>query len=133
MKFNESPSNQQLQELQALLDKNPEPGIADIWVTVCPRYLTIEDNGKAVGVASMICLGDEAWELHKLYVARDYRTKGSGAALVQRVIEIAREQGVGELFIEISGDSFPFWQRMAESWKFNEYGGNKYSIQVPSP
>lgn len=128
MKFIKSPSQLQLNELQTQLEKNPEHGIVDIWVCIEPFYLLAEENGESIGVAS-ISLGNEAYELYKLYVSKIHRGKGIGTALVNEIIEIAKQNDVSEILIEIAGDSRPFWVNFSKDKSIHCYTNEKFSIK----
>ena len=125
MQFNYPAPQVQLDELQAILDANPEPGIVDIWACWNPFYIVAEDAHSAVGVAS-VNWGHDLCELHKLYIPPSSQRRGIGTALVEKVISILRENNVPELGIEIVDGSLPFWKKFAETHVMRPIDDNKF-------
>ena len=129
MKFHYPAPQAQLEALQEILNANPEPGIDDIWVTWNPRYIVAEDASLVVGVAGL-SWGDDLCELFKLYVPPSSKRKGVGTALVDKTMEILRENHVAALGIEVVEGSFPFWEKIAEIYPIEHYYDNKYIFHL---
>ncbi|BEP42985.1 GNAT family N-acetyltransferase [Variovorax sp. V15] len=128
MQFNESPTIEQLRELQKLLSENLEKnGIQNIYGEDDPFYLLAEDAGVSLGIAT-INLGSEEAELYKLYVPPTHARKGVGTALVKKAIEILQKNQIKELHIEIAGESHDFWNRIVENREIRIYAPNKFGI-----
>lgn len=81
-----------------------------------------------IGVASMSC-GDKSCEIYKLYISPSHRRKGIGSALVNKAVEISRKNGATEVFIEIAGNSRPFWTKVTRNKKIHCYSGEKFGIK----
>lgn len=119
----------QADELQKVLDENPEPGIVDIRASVNPVYIVAMDADSVIGVAALNW-GSDLCELYKLYVSPLSKRKGIGRALVEKVIEILRDNNVACLGIQITERSAPFWERMAETYSFKHFYGEKYFLDI---
>lgn len=131
MIINQSPSAEQLRDLQDVLDHDEGAGISDIWGLLVSGFLGAEVDGRLVGVASVI-YGENEAELFKLYVAPPYRRSGVGLALVEATLEQLRVRNLQELNIEVAGNGRNFWRRVAAGYKCNSYGDSKFSIIVGS-
>jgi GNAT superfamily N-acetyltransferase len=132
MRIIENPTDRQLNDLQKVLENDPGVGIVDIWTMTSPFYLVAEDGGVAVGVAST-SLGEGVAELYKLYVVPSYRGKQVGRQLVDYVIRKLRARYVEELIVEIAGDSYGFWQKLAWEYQLNDYGPGKFGMLINMP
>lgn len=117
MKFNLSPSDSQLKAIQNQLEQEKFQGIRDIWVCISPYYFGVEENNLLIGVASM-SLGSEACELYKLYVPISHRGKGVASSLVKKAIEISKNHGAHELYVQTAGDSRGFWEKIVKNENF---------------
>ena len=63
-------------------------------------YLDISDDGIARGCIALRKLSDGKGEVKRLYVRPEYRGKGIATALVERIIEDARNIGYKELYLD---------------------------------
>lgn len=130
MKIIESPSEEQLNQLQEVLGNEQNAGIVDIFGPMVSVYLGAEDAGSLVGVAS-ISLWEECAELYKLYVAPSHRRRGIGRALAEATIEYLKVRNIRELDVEISGRSRDFWESFASRFEILWYSHEKFGITVP--
>ena len=84
-------------------------------------YLDISDDGIARGCIALRKLSDGKGEVKRLYVRPEYRGKGIATALVERIIEDARNIGYKELYL----DTLPELEsavRLYKSFGFEETG-----------
>ena len=84
-------------------------------------YLDISDDGIARGCIALRKLSDGKGEVKRLYVRPEYRGKGIATALVERIIEDARNIGYKELCL----DTLPELEsavRLYKSFGFEETG-----------
>ena len=90
----------------------------------CPDgrfYLDISDDGIARGCIALRKLSDGKGEVKRLYVRPEYRGKGIATALVERIVEDARNIGYKELYL----DTLPELEsavRLYKSFGFEETG-----------
>ena len=84
-------------------------------------YLDISDDGIARGCIALRKLSDEKGEVKRLYVCPEYRGNGIATALVERIIEDARNIGYKELYL----DTLPELEsavKLYKSFGFEETG-----------
>lgn len=84
-------------------------------------YLDASDDGIARGCIALRKLSDGKGEVKRLYVQPEYRGKGIATALVERIIEDARDIGYKELYL----DTLPELEsavRLYKSFGFEETG-----------
>lgn len=84
-------------------------------------YLDISDDGIARGCIALRKLSDGKGEVKRLYVRPEYRGNGIATALVERIIEDARNIGYKELYL----DTLPELEsavRLYKSFCFEETG-----------
>ena len=84
-------------------------------------YLDISDDGIARGCIALRKLSDGKGEVKRLYVRPEYRGKGIATALVERIIEDARDIGYKELYL----DTLPELEsavKLYKSFGFEETG-----------
>jgi GNAT superfamily N-acetyltransferase len=72
-------------------DKHYAPPRGAFWV--------VTDAGRIVGSIGVERVDATSAELHRLYLDSDRRGQGLGEALVQRVVDWCREQGIGRLVL----------------------------------
>lgn len=86
----------ELPAVEALLVENNLPvlGVADDF----GDFIVAEHEGRIIGVTGLERCGDDGL-LRSAVVASDWRGKGVGAALVERVIETAEDSGVRGLYL----------------------------------
>ncbi|MDC6133032.1 GNAT family N-acetyltransferase [Burkholderia gladioli] len=127
MKIIENPAQKYLNSLQKMLAKELDVGIYDIHAIVAPLYIVAEENGSALGVATVSQTGS-CPELHKLYVAPLYRQRGVGRQLVEYAISLFTAKGAQELCVEMTEQSRSFWERTVANRKLEWIDSNKFSI-----
>ena len=84
-------------------------------------YLDVSDDGIARGCIALRKLSDGKGEVKRLYVRPEYRGNGIATALVERIIEDARNIGYKELYL----DTLPELEsavRLYKSFGFEETG-----------
>lgn len=84
-------------------------------------YVDISDDGIARGCIALRKLSDEKGEVKRLYVRQKYRGNGIATALVERIIEDARNIGYKELYL----DTLPELEsavKLYKSFGFEETG-----------
>lgn len=84
-------------------------------------YLDISDDGIARGCIALRKLSDGKGEVKRLYVRPEYRGNGIATALVERIVEDARNIGYKELYL----DTLPELEsavRLYKSFGFEETG-----------
>ena len=84
-------------------------------------YLDISDDGIARGCIALRKLFDGKGEVKRLYVRPEYRGNGIATALVERIIEDARDIGYKELYL----DTLPELEsavKLYKSFGFEETG-----------
>lgn len=132
MKINEDPTERQLKDLQKILSGERDAGIVDIWSVLDPLYMVAEEDGNAIGVAT-ISMGDDIAELYKLYVVPTHRGKGVGGKLVENVVARVRDRNVEELIVEIAGNGADFWERWKARYQTTDYGSDKFGMLLNKP
>lgn len=58
-----------------------------------------DDGGQVVGCVGVTDEGEGVFELHRLYVLASARRSGAGSALVQWVLDVARERGARKVML----------------------------------
>ena len=84
-------------------------------------YVDVSDDGIARGCIALRKLSDGKGEVKRLYVRPEYRGNGIATALVERIIEDARDIGYKELYL----DTLPELEsavRLYKSFGFEETG-----------
>ena len=84
-------------------------------------YLDVSDDGIARGCIALRKLSDGKGEVKRLYVRPEYRGNGIATALVERIIEDARNTGYEELYL----DTLPELEsavKLYKSFGFEETG-----------
>lgn len=84
-------------------------------------YLDVSDDGIARGCIALRKLSDGKGEVKRLYVRPEYRGNGIATALVERIIEDARNIGYKELYL----DTLPELEsavKLYKSFGFEETG-----------
>ncbi|MBN1533249.1 MAG: GNAT family N-acetyltransferase [Spirochaetes bacterium] len=63
-------------------------------------FLVLEANSALRGTAGLIPTGDGTCEIRKMYLHRDYRGRGIGRHLLERLLREARERGFSRVTLE---------------------------------
>ena len=61
-------------------------------------WMIAEDNGRIVGIGSLLEMGPTLSEVRSLAVAPDYRKFGVGSQIVNALIDLARERNIPNVF-----------------------------------
>ena len=133
MKIVKNPPKKYLNELQRSLEAERMVGIVDIWdesFQSKPIYYAAMDNDKAIGVATLRPGSGTFIELYKLYVSPTHRKHGIAVELLTHVIAILKSEGKTELHIQVTEQSFSFWQRVGIIWKIEPWFDDKYIISL---
>lgn len=129
MEIIENPTAGQLAQIQAVLEKDKDAALRDIYGQFISQYIAAKENGAIVGVAAIREQLKSA-ELLKLYVVPSHRKKGVGKLLFDRTMAILAAKGCGELDIEILGDSGAFWAKVKSKLKIDEFPDNKFTVNI---
>lgn len=79
------------------------------------HVLAMMPDGKPVGTARLLDSG----QIGRMAVLRDYRNRGIGGRMLMRLLEIAAENNIGNLFLNSQCDAIPFYKKFG----FIEQGG----------
>lgn len=93
------------------------------------RYLVAEENGEILGYCGFTYVLDEA-EIPNVCVSAQVRGRGIGKALMTALEEMAKELGVGVLYLEVRQSNLPA-QRLYHSVGFVENGLRKDFYEQP--
>jgi ribosomal-protein-alanine N-acetyltransferase len=86
------------------------------------RYVVWEQHGRLAGYAGLRAVaGARDGDVQTIAVAEGSRGRGSGRMLLRRLIVLAHERGVRDLFLEVRADN-PVAQRLYASEGFAETG-----------
>lgn len=96
------------------------------------HYLGLEDSvtGHLAGYAGLLAVGTEG-DVQTIAVDPGYRGRGAGRRLMYALLDVAREQGVRELFLEVRADN-PIARALYDSLGFAEIGLRKGYYQPGS-
>lgn len=75
---------------------------------------TADETGRLVGTAGVVRISDDAFELRKMYLARETRSRGVGAALLDLCVTHARVAGACRLVLDTVDqmkDAIAFYER----------------------
>lgn len=109
-----------LQEVLKSENSTRTTGIRDIWVCLYPAgFITAEISGLIVGVASLSHT-NEIGELHKLYVAPDYRGLGIARNLISESVKHLSKLGATEILIEPTEESSEFWDSVRDNYNITD-------------
>ncbi|MFM5072854.1 GNAT family N-acetyltransferase [Aeromonas hydrophila] len=116
MNIIESDNREMLDSIQSTLNlelKSEENvGITDIWPTLGnSRYFIVTLGDKPISVATLH--GYDEPELYKLYVIPSYRGKNVARTLVEHIMSVLYQDGINELFVEMTYSSSGFWESIA--------------------
>ncbi len=90
-----------------VIDEARNPDINDIAATYVDRghlFLVAQDGSGLVATGALIFEDEHAGQLVRVSVARHWRRRGLGRALVQCLIKVARNQGLVRLWMETNDD-----------------------------
>jgi putative acetyltransferase len=97
------------------------------------RFFVARLDGSAVGCAALVLHGDGEAELKRMFVADAARGLGAGRALLQRIEETARRDGVRVLRLETgvrNAEALALYRRegFLERGPFGSYGPDPFSV-----
>ena len=97
------------------------------------RFFVARLDGRAVGCAALVLQGDGEAELKRMFVADAARGQGAGRALMQRIEETARREGVRVLRLETgikNAEALALYRRagFGERGPFGSYGPDPLSV-----
>ncbi|QCC50490.1 GNAT family N-acetyltransferase [Halapricum salinum] len=75
-------------------------------------HLAAYDDGEPVGAGRFRTLDDRTGKVERIAVLADYRDGGLGRAIMGRIEEIAREEGVDRLVLHSQTRAAPFYARV---------------------
>lgn len=87
------------------------------------RYIVAKADGRVVGYAGMWIIIDEG-HITNIAVHPEYRRMGIGSALMSRLIEIARAEGVESMTLEVRKSNFAA-QKLYQKYGFKASGIRK--------
>jgi ElaA protein len=67
--------------------------------------------GEPVGTGRLIPVGDDQGKIGRMAVLKRYRGQGVGSAIIARLMEVAREQGMSALSLAAQVHAIPFYER----------------------
>ncbi|AOR59234.1 GNAT family N-acetyltransferase [Pectobacterium parmentieri] len=120
MKIINNPPEVVLQKIQKILtkeneDTKPSVGIVDLGGSDgCLHYVALDDDEEPIGAATL----QFESELYKLYVVPLHRKNKVAEGLVKHVMEIVKQKGESELFIETTEQAIPFWNKLINNNNF---------------
>ena len=118
-KANTEPADVHALEVDALVD----PAVT---------FFSLRRDGTLLGVAALKHLDDDHAEIKSMHTAEAERGRGVGRALVERLVEIARERGHRRVSIETgAGPAFAAARRLYASAGFEPCG--PFGDYPPSP
>lgn len=97
-------------QFQLTVEQMAEPGLA--------VFVARDEDGRAVGMASLKEHGDGLGEVKRMYTTPSVRGQRVGSCLLQRVEALAAERGLSRLVLE-TGEAPGF----EEAWRLYERGG----------
>lgn len=127
MEFIHPATDEQVDEIQAILADDPRQGIVDVRGEGLIYHVIVREAGAVIAIASVDSHTGELW---KLYVAPSHKGRGIGTALVNKVIELLRDGGFDELLIEMTEQSFPFWEKFVTGRTLTQTDYNKIAIAI---
>ena len=76
--------------------------LTDFYVSCGGEYFVVLFEDRVVGGAGIAPLkGDtKCWELQKMYLDSEFRGKGLGNQLMEKCLEVSKEKGIEELYLE---------------------------------
>lgn len=84
-------------------------------------FVARDETGRAVGMGALRREGDGLGEVKRMYTLPEVRGQRVGSALLDRIIELARSEGIARLVLE-TGDRHPDAWRLYESRGFTRCG-----------
>ena len=127
MEFIHPATDEQVDKIQEILASDPGQGIVTVRGDHPLYHIIVREGGAIIAIAS---IDSHIGELWKLYVAPGYKGRGVGTALVNKVIDLLREGCFEELLVEMTEQSFPFWEKFVSGRTFTQTDFNKINIAI---
>lgn len=127
MEFIHPATDEQVDEIQAILSRDPGQGIVDVRGAGPLYHVIVKEGGAIIAIAS---IDSQIGELWKLYVAPGYKGRGVGTSLVNKVIDLLRDGCFEELLVEMTEQSFPFWEKFVSGRTYTQTDFNKITIAI---
>jgi ribosomal protein S18 acetylase RimI-like enzyme len=89
------------------IDETLNPDIDDItanYIIAGHVFVVVQDGNDIVGTGALVFRGEGIGQMVRVSVRSDYRRKGIGKAIVEHLIEVARQRGVRRLIVETNSD-----------------------------
>jgi ribosomal protein S18 acetylase RimI-like enzyme len=112
------------------IDESRNPDIVDIAESFLTRghvFVVAEIGVEIVGAGGLITETNVTGRMVRVSVARDYRRKGIGRALVNHLIAAAENRGLEKILVETNNDWFPAI-RLYKSCGFEECSRDDVSV-----
>ena len=93
------------------------------------RFLVAEEDGEILGYCGFVYVLDEA-EIPNVCVSADARRRGIGRALMEELVQRARELGIVTLHLEVRQSNIPA-QNLYRSIGFEDIGIRKNFYDLP--
>lgn len=109
------------------VDETCNPDLEDIFQTYIAAghiFLVAEQNGELIGTGALVLHNSEMGELVRISVAPAYRRLGIGKALVQALIDLARQKGLTQLKVETNRN----WDSAITLYK--QFGFSEYKVNA---
>ncbi len=93
------------------------------------HLLALNGDGKPIATARMLTDG----HIGRMAVLKEWRGRGIGSALMNRLIDIARQRGYAEVFLHAQCTAEPFYRRLgfvAEGEVFVDAGINHRAMRM---
>jgi predicted GNAT family N-acyltransferase len=94
------------------------------------HLLALTADGRPVGTARMLADG----HIGRMAVLRAWRNQGIGSALLERLVQLARQQGRSSVFLHAQCQAEPFYARLgfvAEGAVFQDAGIDHRCMRLP--
>ena len=75
------------------------------------HVVALTADGRCIGTGRLIGEGSAAARIGRMAVTRQWRGQGVGAALLRRLLELAREEGRSDLQLSAQTHALPFYER----------------------
>lgn len=69
------------------------------------QFITVHDQGQAVGFAAYQQLENKVWKLHKIYVLPGQQGKGTGTFIIHHIISAIKMQDAVALQLQVKRDN----------------------------
>jgi N-acetylglutamate synthase-like GNAT family acetyltransferase len=114
------------------IDEMLNPDIDDItasYIVPGHTFVVAEEGGRLVGTGALITAELRVAQMVRVSVCRECRKRGIGRAIVARLLQVARENGLGRVQVETNKD---WWDAIGlyNSHGFHEYARDEVSVYM---